>query len=124
MIIDNVNITPLLKALKKFELFRQNLKTEQERAGAIQAFEYSYELVWKSMQKLLAVRGKTANSPREVFRMSALEGFIADPEIWFEFLIKRNLTVHTYKEEEAMEVIEILPLFSQEVQKFLNNIGA
>jgi hypothetical protein len=56
--------------------------------------------------------------------MAALEGFITDPEIWFEFLKKRNLTVHTYKEEEALEVVSILPSFSQELHKFLKNIGA
>ena len=35
LIIETVNIEPLLKAVTKFELFRQNLDTEQEQAGAI-----------------------------------------------------------------------------------------
>lgn len=48
------------------------------------------------MKRLLQERGKIANSPRETFRMVALEGFIYDPELWFDFLVKRNLTVHTY----------------------------
>lgn len=29
--------------------------------------------------------------------MSALEGFIDNPDMWFDFLEKRNLSVHTYK---------------------------
>lgn len=124
MIIETINIEPLLKALKKFELFRQNLDTEQEQAGAIQAFEYCFELSWKMMKRLLEVRGKIGNSPREVFRMAALEGFIKNPEIWFDFIKKRNLTVHTYEEQEAQEVIRILPSFSQEINEFLKNIGA
>jgi hypothetical protein len=53
ILIDGVNIEPLLKAVKKFELFRQNLDTEQEQAGAIQAFEYCFELSWKIMKRLL-----------------------------------------------------------------------
>lgn len=122
--VDTVNIEPLLKAFKKFELFRQNLETEQERAGAIQAFEYCFELSWKMMKRLLEVRGKIGNSPREVFRMAALETFIENPEIWFDFIKKRNLTVYTYEEQEAQEVISILPIFSQEVNNFLKNIGA
>jgi nucleotidyltransferase substrate binding protein (TIGR01987 family) len=124
ILIDTINIEPLLKAIKKFELFRQNLTTEQEQAGAIQAFEYSFELSWKVMQKLLGVRGKIANSPKEAFRMAALEGFIKDPELWFDFLKKRNLTVHTYEEEEAREVIGVFPDFSKELHDFLKNIGA
>jgi len=45
MIIDDINIESLFKAFSKFEEFRQNLDTEQEQAGAIQAFEYCFELV-------------------------------------------------------------------------------
>jgi len=124
MIIDTINISSLLKAFKKFELFRQNLTTEQEQAGAIQAFEYCFELSWKTMKRLLEIRGKIANSPREVYRMAALEGFIKNPETWFDFIRKRNLTVHTYEEEEALAVIKVLPIFSEEMHEFLKNIGS
>lgn len=123
MFIDNTNITPTLKVFKKFELFRRNSGTEQERAGTIQAFEYCFELTWKLMQRLLKERGKIANSPRESFRMAALEGFIEDPEVWFVFLKKHNLTVHTYEEDEAEEVLSICSLFSSEMKKFFESIG-
>ena len=53
MFIDEINIAPLLKAFKKFESFRLNDTTEQERAGIIQAFEYNFELVWKIMKRLI-----------------------------------------------------------------------
>ncbi len=75
------------------------------------------------MKKLLEQRGKIAKSPRETFRMAALENFIDDPEIWFDFLKKRNLTVHTYNEHDAEVVIDICPSFSAEVKKFLTSIG-
>lgn len=123
MLIETVNVEPLLKAIKKFELFRQNLGTEQEQAGAIQAFEYCFELSWKIMKRLLEVRGKIANSPKETYRMAALEGFIADPELWFDFLKKRNMTVHTYEEKEALEVVSVFSDFSRELHTFLKNIG-
>ncbi len=124
MWIEETNIEPLLKAFGKFEKFRMHSTTEQEKAGTIQAFEYCFELSWKIMKRLLEKRGKVANSPRETFRMAALEGFIADPEIWFDFIKKRNLTVHTYHENEAEEVIAICPVFSDEIRNFLKNIGA
>ena len=123
MINDDIQITPLLKAFKKFEDFRQNDKTEQERAGTIKAFEYCYELAWKIMKRLLAARGREAHSPREVFRLAALENFIDDPELWFEFIKKRNLTVYTYQEHEAQNVLSICPLFSAEMAKFFKAIG-
>ena len=122
MIIENVYITPLLKAFKKFEAFRMHTTTEQEKAGAIQAFEYCFELSWKIMKKLLEERGKIANSPKETFRMAGLEGFITDPEIWFNFLKMRNFTLHTYEEYEADKVINCLPTFSSELHVFIRNI--
>lgn len=122
--IGSTNISPLLKAFRKFETFRVNSATEQEKAGTIQAFEYCFELSWKIMKRLLEERGKIANSPRETFRMAGLEGFIENPEVWFDFIKKRNMTAHTYQEEEANRVIEICPVFSREVLAFLKNIGA
>lgn len=122
MTIEKIDITSLLKAFQKLELFIKNLNSEQEKAGAIQAFEYCYELSWKTMQRLLKKRGKDVNSPRTTFREAALEGFIEDPEIWFDFLKKRNITVHTYEEQEADEVIAILPQFSQELSSFIKKI--
>ncbi len=76
------------------------------------------------MKRLLEERGRIASSPKEVFRMSALEGFINDPELWFEFLKKRNLTVHTYQETEALSVIGVCQAFSVSMRQFLQNIGA
>ncbi len=122
--IGSTNITHLLHAFEKFERFRVNDTTEQERAGTIQAFEYCFELAWKIMKRLLDERGRVANSPREVFRMAALEGFIHDCEIWFDFLKKRNMTVHTYNQNEADEVLSICVAFSSELRNFLINIGA
>lgn len=92
MTIDGIEIDSLLKAFKKFEEFRHHLGSEQEKAGAIQAFEYCFGLTWKTMKRLLEARGEEANSPREAFRMVALEKFIDDPEIWFRFLETKNLT--------------------------------
>lgn len=124
MVIEDISLVPLLKAYKKFELFRPNITTEQERAGVIQAFEYCFELTWKLMKRILAARGMFANSPKEVFRLAAQEGFIEDLELWFEFLKMRNLTVHSYQEEEAMAVIAITGKFSLEIERFLQKIKA
>lgn len=75
-VITMVSILPLIKAFNKFKIFSENLQSEQEKAGAVQAFEYCYELSWKTMKRLLNERGVIVNSPREVFRCAALEGLI------------------------------------------------
>ena len=50
--------------------------------------------------------------------MAGLEGFIHDPELWFDFLKKRNLTVHSYQEKEAESVLGACEAFSLEVKRF------
>ena len=128
--IDGVNVSRLVKALGKFELFMANDKTEQERAGIVQAFEYCFELSWKIMKRLLDNRGQIANSPRETFRMAALEGFVGDPELWFDFLKKRNLIANAYNENYlndevySNEVLSVRHEFAAEIKAFLKNIGA
>lgn len=122
--IDNVNLDNLMNARMKFEDFRQHLNTEQEKAGAIQAYEYTYELTWKTMRRLLSARGVITNSPRDTFREAALNQMIIKPETWFEFITIRNLTVRTYNKEVVKQILAVLDAFSDELTLFLKNIGA
>lgn len=114
-----IDLTNLFKAQKIFEQFRQNMLTDRDKAGAIQAFEFSYEVSWKMMKRFLEARGVVTGSPKTIFRSAAVEKIIEDPEIWFEFQKKRNLTVHTYNQESVDEIIQIFNLFSDELNKLL-----
>lgn len=106
----------LIKAQKNFDLFRQNLDTEQNKAGAILAFTYTFELAWKVMKRILEeANGKEIFGIKEIFRTAALAGLINDPEIWFTFLEQRNLTSHTYEKELAEEIIEIFPRLKAQI---------
>ena len=114
------SLTALIKARSKFELFRTNLTTEQEKAGAIQAFEYCFELSWKSMHRIIKKKTtKPLYGPRDIFRESALAGLIDNPEIWFDFMDSRNLTSRTYEEDVAEEVISLFPAFSKELEMLI-----
>jgi len=135
MIIEGINFEPLLKARSKFEIFRHNvalqvdnnnlnLEEEQKRAGTIQAFEYCYELSWKTMRKVLINKGIIANSPKDTFRAAAKVNLIDDPENWFDFIDLRNTTVHTYDELKASAVVAELGQFSNSLTKFLQQVGA
>lgn len=122
-IIDGIDISNFLKGREVFERFRKHLKTEQEKAGAIQAFEFSFELAWKTMKRVLEKRGIDVRSPRDCFREAALNKLITDPELWFLFIEKRNLSVHTYKEENVESIIQIFDKFSFALDEFVKNLG-
>ena len=93
----------------------QDTFSELERAGFIQMFEAAFELSWKVLKDYLKAEGFQVNSPRQAIKKSFEIGLIQDGEIWLKALADRSLTVHTYDEVKAEELIiliknEYLPL--------------
>ena len=75
-----------------------------------------HELAKNSLRKVLLLRAQDVPiSPKEIFRLAALEGLISDAEIWFEFAKKRNKTSHAYNGEIATEILTSLPSFLKEL---------
>ena len=119
LISDGIDIAPLLSAHLQFEQALGIAKSDLEKAGTIQYFEFTFELTWKTLRRILKARGKDLNSPKTVLREAALEGLIGAPEIWFQFIDDRNETVHTYRRELADQIFARLPTFSSEVSKLI-----
>ncbi len=119
---DVLDLSKLLKAQNTFERFRQDMLDDRDQAGAVQAFEFCYELAWKIMKRYLAIQGVEVESPRDTIRKAALEKLIDDPEIWFDFQEKRNLTVHTYEQENLDAIVAIFDLFSVELAKLIQRL--
>ena len=96
------------KALAQLEKFNAKKDlNELEDQGLIKAFEYTYELSWKTLQDLLKEKGYTAIiGPKPVIEQSFQDGVISDGEAWMRMHASRNLTSHIYNEETAGEIIE------------------
>ena len=118
-IIHGIDIEPLLKASQSFFLALTQVNSDLTRDGAIQRFEYTFELCWKTMRRVLRMKGSEVNHPRDVFREAAAEKMIQDPKSWFLFLEMRNKTTHIYKQEVAEEVFAGLAPFEIAVKDFL-----
>jgi nucleotidyltransferase substrate binding protein (TIGR01987 family) len=102
------------KAFNQLERFIANKNlNEMEEQGLIKAFEYTYELSWKTLQDLLKEKGYlNIIGPRPVIEQSFQDGYIADGKGWMQMHKSRNLTSHTYDEEAAEEIIgEIRSLY-------------
>ena len=78
------------------------------RSGAIQHFEFTYELAWKFIKRRLELDlGRAAAdglSRRDLFRLAAENGLIADVQTWFGYHLARNETSHTYNAAVASRV--------------------
>ena len=96
------------KAFKQLERFNEvESLNEMEQQGLIKAFEYTFELAWKTLQDLLKVKGYIdIVGPRPVIEQSFQDGYISDGNGWMRMHKSRNLTSHTYDEQTAEEIIE------------------
>jgi len=96
------------KAFSQLDRFMQEKSlNEMEEQGLIKAFEYTYELSWKTLQDLLKDKGYTnVVGPKPVIEQSFQDGYIVDGKGWMRMHVSRNLTSHTYDEETAEEIIK------------------
>lgn len=80
-----------------------------QKAGTIQFFEMCVELAWKTIKDYLQDQGfNEINSPRATLKKGFEIGLIDNGHTWMELLDDRNLTAHTYDEEKANEVEELI----------------
>lgn len=87
-------------------------------AGIVQNFEFTYELTWLCLKRVLEVGGHSTGMARDVFLKAFQLGVISEEKSWLKMIEDRNATVHTYDQEFAKEMIEriiqiYLPLFKK-----------
>jgi len=87
------------------------------RDGAIQRFEFTFELAWKGVQKLTAYEDMPCNSPRECLRTAFRLGWIDNDAEWMRMVDDRNRTSHTYDEELAKEIYAKLPAYLERLRQ-------
>lgn len=95
--------------------------------GAIQNFEFTFELCWKFIRRWLRENGspEDADFPRtrkELFRLAARYGLIKNPLSWFDYGNARNLMSHTYDEKKAHEIYSITNEFLKDAQYLLQQL--
>jgi len=81
---------------------------DRDRAGIIQAFEFTFEQSWKAIQKIAGKAGSQVGNPKQAFSFAMQSGWIDPKEesFWLKLLEDRNLTSHTYKMDLANQVLE------------------
>lgn len=72
--------------------------------ACIQRFEFTIELFWKLLKRIIESRGGTPTYPKDVLREAFKGQLIHDESIWLCMLQDRNLTSHTYNQDLADEI--------------------
>lgn len=99
------------KALENAELaltqlvafLAEPVTSHRDRAGIIQAFEFTFEATWKLLKL-----GLTAESPRRALTSGYKLGLVTDDVLWLEMLRDRNLTSHVYHQQIAQRIFEAI----------------
>lgn len=118
-----LDLTALKKSLATLrKATKLDLNDELVRDASIKRFEFTYEIAWKMMQRHLVWTGQTDAvllPHKELFRQAARHSLIEDPIRWFDHQEGRNLTSHTYNEDNAKKVVALLKDFVTDTVKLL-----
>lgn len=115
------------------EALKQYVAPENERLklflrdSVIQRFEYTYDTAIKIMDKFLEAVGIIQNSKeiflKERFRMAFSSGILKnDVNTWSSYREMRNKTSHGYYEAIALDVVERIPAFHEEIIDMISRL--
>lgn len=98
------------------------------KSGAIQHFEFTYELCWKFIKRWLEmnISPEVADgvTRRELFRLAAENRLIVDVDEWMRHHDARNQTSHTYDPAVAESVYAAAHDFARDAQRLLEALEA
>ncbi|MCH1624285.1 HI0074 family nucleotidyltransferase substrate-binding subunit [Fredinandcohnia quinoae] len=97
----------LKKALTRLEEALQEKDTNSLYIdGTIQRFEFTFELFWKTVKRLLQMEGIETKTPRETLKHAYSVKWLKNEQAWLQMLRDRNETSHLYDEAKAKQIYE------------------
>ncbi len=121
-----MDITPLVNAIARldegFVRYLREIGDAQIRDGLIQRFEFTYELGHRMLRRYLAL---VAPSPgdydqisfADMIRAANRQGLLrSDWPAWRHYRDMRSKTSHAYAENTAIEVVQGIPDFIEEIR--------
>lgn len=101
--------------------------SQLEKEGAIQRFEFAFELGWKTLKDYLEENGLVIDpvTPRNVIKEAFGAKLLDDAQVWIDMMLHRNLLSHTYDFkvfEAVLRAVEqrYYPAFDRLHEFFLN----
>ena len=86
--------------------------------ACIKRFEFSYEIFWKTLKRLLKqFASEEASYPRLVFQKSYAIQWIGHESAWLHMQSDRNLSSHVYSHDYARDIYQRLPSYLSVMQE-------
>lgn len=101
-----IKVANLKKAFASFlEFSKEDLQNNMPKAAFVKAFEFTFELSWKTIKAHAEENGLSAHSPKDSLRAGLQLGAIANESLWLQMLSDRNLSAHTYSVDYLPEML-------------------
>ncbi|MBE9157398.1 nucleotidyltransferase substrate binding protein [Nodosilinea sp. LEGE 06152] len=92
-----------------FERYQTTPNDEVTQIALIQAFEFTFEIAWKTMKDYLEYEGYSGvGNSKQTVRVAFQAGLIANAEGWMAAIARRNMTSHVYNAVVLQETIDFI----------------
>ena len=127
-----LNLAPLENAVNRLTeglvRYEKDITDTQIRDGLIHRFEFIYEISHKMLKRHLEAVSPTpeqfdAMAFADLIRSANEQGLLlGDWSSWKIYREMRSKTSHTYDEEIAIEVVQVIPAFLEEARHLLKQL--
>lgn len=98
-------------------------KNHLYQIALIGAFQFTFELSWKTMKDYLAYSGVDTSLPRDVLKQAFHHELIHDGQIWIDMLEDRNIMAHVYEEKAAIKAAKsILENYAPAIERVYKDL--
>ncbi len=92
------------KALNRLKQAVEIAQDELDKDGVIQRFEFTIELLWKTLKAILEYNGRECSTPRNCIKEAFKADIISDDDMILDMMEDRNLSSHVYDEKTSDEI--------------------
>ena len=96
----------LKEAYSRLEDGLASAKDDLDMDGVIQRFEFTFELLWKTLKVFLDDKGVLCQSPKDCLKAAFKFGLITDEQKFLTMLEDRNVLSHVYDMKQSRDIFE------------------
>jgi len=116
-------IKKLERAFSRLDKAIKIARDDLDKDGVIQRFEFTVELLWKTLKIVLEYDKVECYSPRDCIKKAFRYALIEDDEILLDMLDDRNRSSHIYDEKTSEEIFKrIKEVYVNLIGKILKNL--
>jgi nucleotidyltransferase substrate binding protein (TIGR01987 family) len=114
----------LKKAFGRLKEASDRAIDDLDKDGVIQRFEFTVELLWKTIKAILEYNKLECFAPRDCIKQAFRNGIIDDDDIILDMLDDRNASSHIYNEQESEQIFaRIKDVYIKSIEKTIDKIS-